>query len=251
MEEYYISSFIKEDFSDLGIYFPLFTDFRGRMYYLSIIGPTGSKLLRLAYYYGFYEEHDFKIQNNKYSLPFKDLLNSFCVSNNINTDMKYLETIFWCLIGIGKFFVNKDEYPVDTETFITNGIKFYNYQLKSKNLSDPDLHKELEIMHYVRILQSLKKSKIKKRALVKDATASINQILMKKLGPLEQNSLDYVNLGQENRWYDTYLIYRDKFFELHENEIDLKKKEFNLYFSRKFIKSTIMTIPYSAGFDLC
>jgi len=40
--------------------------------------------------------------------------------------------------------------------------------------------------------------RVKKRTIIKDATASINQILMKKLGPLDQDSLNYVNLGAEN-----------------------------------------------------
>jgi hypothetical protein len=78
---------------------------------------------------------------------------------------------------------------------------------------------------------------------------------MKKLGPLNKNSLEYVNLGETHEWYDTYLVYRDKFYEVITKNNDFKKfhdrEKYDNFFSRKLIKNTIMIIPYSAGFKLC
>jgi DNA-directed RNA polymerase len=44
--------FANFEFKDNFIYFPIFLDFRGRKYYNSRVGPTSSKILRLAFHYG-------------------------------------------------------------------------------------------------------------------------------------------------------------------------------------------------------
>lgn len=247
IEDYYILKFTETDFGDNYIIFPLFMDFRGRKYYSSIIGPTNSKLTRLSYYYGYYDQSDFNEKNNEYSLPFYNTIEIFCKKNNINHDKKFYECIFWSLIGIGKFFINKNKYPINLNEFLEEGIKNYESNSKIKLT----IEKELEIYNYEKILKSLWNLKIKKRIIIKDATASINQIFMKKLEPINQNSLNYVNLGNENKWYDTYLVYREKFYEKYSKDLELNEKEFNKLFQRKLIKKTIMTIPYSAGFNLC
>ena len=246
IEEMYIYKFINFDFEEIPIIFPLFLDFRGRKYYSSMIGPTSSKILRLAYYYGYYDKTSFKIENNKYSIEYAKIINDFCLNNDINSDKKYQECVFWSLIGIGKFFVNKNTTPIDITDFIENGI--HHYEIGTS--LEKDLDKQLEIEHYGRILKSFWKEKIKKRAIIKDATASIYQIFMKKLGPINQESLNYVNLGEKNQSYDTYILNRDKFYiEKCINEVE--QKEYNKKLTRKLIKNTIMIIPYSAGFKLC
>lgn len=229
--------------------FPIFLDFRGRKYYRSVIGPTSSKCLRLGYYYGFYNNDDFDEKNNKYSLKYYNEIGSFCCDYNLENDKKFYETYYWCLIGIGKFFVPKDSFPIKERIFIEKAISNFNNEkyLKLEHL--------LEIRHYKRIMLSLKTLEIKKRPIIKDATASIYQIFMKILRPLNENSLKYVNLGNENEWYDTYSICAFYFYtfikekNIHEEFHVLEK--FNKYFKRKLIKNTVMTIPYSAGFDLC
>lgn len=248
LEKLIISFFSEFDFFDNYVIFPMFTDFRGRKYYWSKIGPTSSKKVRLSYYYGYYDQEDFNEKNNKYSIKYYELIEDFCKKNEICSHKKFYETIYWCLIGIGKNLINKNKFPINEEEFIINGISFFEKKIFIKK--EEDL---LEINHYIRILKSLNtESKIKKRAIIKDATASINQIFMKNLGPLNQDSLNFVNLGNKNQWFDTYIVHREMFFkEISKENKKIEKKEFDEIFERRLIKKTIMTIPYSAGLKLC
>lgn len=229
------------------IIFPLFMDFRGRKYYASKIGPTNSKILRLAYYYGTYVNADFSEKSNKYSLKYYDLINNFCIQEGLTNQQKFYETYYWCLIGIGKNFINKNSFPIKEEEFLFEGVNNF------KNLTNLDLEDKLEINHYKRIMRSCEETVIKKRAIIKDATASINQIFMKKLGPVDQNSMNYVNLGNLNEWYDTYTVCKEKFRDqlIRNNNQFGTNLEFDKVFPRKLIKNTIMIVPYSAGWELC
>lgn len=237
------------EFGDTPIIFPMYLDFRGRKYYHSSIGPTNAKILRLAYYYGYYDSSDFDSSNNLYSLEHLNLIKAFCRDNNFLFHTKYLESYFWLLIGIGKIVRDKNKIVVSTIDFLELGISYLKVPKKV------DLESLLEIEHYITIMKSFSNSKIKKRLVIKDATASLNQIFMKKIGPLNNLSLNYVNLGCENIWYDTYLVFREKFYEkiisdkIFEEYHDRGK--FELVLNRKAIKNTIMIIPYSAGFQLC
>jgi hypothetical protein len=185
--------FANYDFGDMYVIYPLFLDFRGRKYYHSVIGPTSSKILRLAYYYGYYEDDFFEQKKNKYSLPYKDQIIEFCKKNDLNHNDRFLEIYFWLLIGIGKFFREKEVYPVKTEDFIRLGIS----AVEGGGVV-PDIEDNLEIAHYKNCMKSLSNPKIRKSIIIKDATASINQIFMKKLGPLNKDSLKYVNLGDKD-----------------------------------------------------
>lgn len=267
VETIVIKLFLNYNFSDDSFFFPLFIDFRGRKYYDSMIGPTHSKTLRLAYYYGHYTALDFYFQFRLKSIEtYKKLIYNFCLDFHIPLHEHFYQTIYWCLIGIGKHFINKNKSRVSELEFIENGLYFF-YGLQDKIPKITDL---MEIEHYVRIIYSLdlnilnlgiceegkKNTSIKKRVIVKDATASLTQIFMKELGPLNQESLNYVNLGNKNEWYDTYIIHREKFYEFASEKdksttylADLNL--FNKVLSRPLIKKLIMVIPYSAGFNLC
>jgi 2-hydroxy-3-keto-5-methylthiopentenyl-1-phosphate phosphatase len=101
------------------------------------------------------------------------------------------------LIGIGKHFIPKIKAATLEIELINAGMDYFCNK-HDKKLKINDI---LEIEHYERIMGSFANgdlNKIKKRVIVKDATASINQIFMKKLGPLNQEALNYVNLGAEN-----------------------------------------------------
>jgi hypothetical protein len=89
--------------------------------------------------------------------------------------------------------VDKNKYPITVDEFIDKGISYFSSQICLK------LEDELEIELYKLIMKSLINDKIKKRIIVKDATASINQIFMKRLGPINKESLMYVNLGEKNK----------------------------------------------------
>lgn len=261
--EYTIKIFTEQKIK-FHIYIPIFLDFRGRKYYNSIVGPTQSKILRTAYFYGYYTKEDFKnIKPWERLLKYSDKIKKICNDNNFEMEEYFYDIYYWCIIGIGKFLINKNKIPIEEIEFIEKAEEFfknYKHDLKTNDI--------LEIKNYIRIMKSLTKENlekglIKKRVIIKDATASVNQILMKKLGPLNQNSMNYINLGEKNEWYDTYLIHKEKFIE------DFKKnyKEYSKFITnyseekiiewieevlpRNLIKKIIMIIPYSAGFRLC
>lgn len=243
-EKLVLYHFMDFDFGDLAIRFPLFLDFRGRKYYFSSIGPTESKILRLCYYYGYYNLEEFNIFENTYSYKYQSEIKKFCAENGYIDDEKYYEHYFWCLVSIGKFFVDKTTFPISLDSFIKCAIDNYKVDIKT-------LEKKMEIKHYKRIMGSFGLEKIKKRVIIKDATASIYQIFMKKLGPINQLSLNFVNLGEHNEWYDTYLVNRNLFLNSIKDEESIDSELISVFLSRDLIKNMVMIIPYSAGFNLC
>lgn len=204
--------FLNQPVQRYPIRFILFLDFRGRKYYDSIVGPTQSKLLRTVYHYGYYKKSDFT--NKKPSaelISYYHKIKEICLENNFEFEDYFYDAHYWCIIGIGKHLINKNMYPVKEEMFISSVNMFFKESLKNKKISEKDLKikiKEedlIEITHYVKIMRSLtnenvNNERIKKFVIVKDATASINQILMKKLGPKDQTSMNYINLGENNEW---------------------------------------------------
>jgi hypothetical protein len=191
----------------------------------------------------------FSEENNIYSLDYYKQIDHFCKEKNLLNQKKYYEAYFWLLIGIGKFFIDKEKYPIQAEDFINLAIKNYNNENMLK------IEDSLEMEHYKRIASDMRLGPIKKRIIIKDATASLNQIFMKKLGPKNQDSMNFVNLGAKREWYDTYLVTRDLFYESIRNNNSFKlyhdKNLFNSVLPRTLIKNMIMIIPYSAGDDLC
>lgn len=255
LEEYAVRIFLdqKENINS-AIFFPMFFDFRGRKYYDSIIGPTQCKILRTAYHYGYYKQEDFLKQD-----PLRELSDNFefikdiCIENNYEFESIFYNTYYWLLIGIGKHLVNKNKFPIKELEFLEAAREY----LKNRNtkLKQVDL---LEVKHYEKIMKNLtlenfKNNKIKKYIIMKDATASVNQILVKKLNPKNQEALNYLNLGEVNEWYDTYMVHREKFISYlkKKDPIDYDSDWIRSVTPRGLIKKVIMIVPYSAGFDLC
>jgi aspartyl/asparaginyl-tRNA synthetase len=98
------------------------------------------------------------------------------------------------LIGIGKNLIEKNKTRTSLEDFIAEG-SLYVLNKKKKELKLKD---EIEVIHYLDIIESLNKKKIEKRVILKDATASVIQNLIKILGPKDQESLNLANLGDSN-----------------------------------------------------
>jgi hypothetical protein len=146
------------------------------------------------------------------------------------------------LIGIGKNLIEKNKTKTSLEDFIREG----SYYVLNKKKKELKLKDEMEVIHYLDIIESLNKEKIKKRVILKDATASVIQNLIKILGPKDQDSLNLANLGDSNYWYDPYSHILNKF----KNSFVEEKREI-MYFNRNTIKKTIMTTPYSAGENTC
>lgn len=241
------SFFCKLDFKDFPIYFPMYLDFRGRKYYYSRIGPTSSKILRLCYHYGWYSQNDFNTSDAKHYTPYIKFIKLFCSKYKILDCEKYYEHYFWLMISIGKLFKDKNKTPVLANDFLQWCLTNYESALSIVD--------QLELNHYKRIIRDISEQRVKKRAIQKDATSSIYQILMLKLGPLDQLSMDYVNLGNTLAWNDTYLITIDLFHKyilskgMHFSFHD--KNKLLSFIPRKLAKHPVMVIPYSASNKLC
>ena len=240
---------IKELRDDEVKYLPIFFDFRGRNYFDDYLSPTFSRWTRISFFYGYYEKKE--VENVDISLiePFltndikimiKEMLNKY----EIPEEKYAINSIFWLLIGIGKHFIDKSKVKIPLNEFIKEGC----YYLKGfKNIQKLDIKDLIELNHYQNIIKNLsKKDKLKKEVILKDATASVLQNLIKILGPIDQNSINLANLGDTYNWYDPYSHILNKF-----KKSFLEENKNLLYFKRSTIKKTIMTNPYSAGEEKC
>lgn len=247
--EYNFCVFVEKKIS-YHIYFPLFFDFRGRKYYLSKLNPTSSKMLRTSFFYGYYKKRDFLENPSDLELTGENslLIEKICFENNYDYSLMFFDSFYWCLIGIGKHFVSKENEKISEIEFLIKAREYLQKRNKIEKMED-----FLEIKNYIKIMESLnmenyEKEKIKKRVIIKDATASVNQILVKKMDFKDKFSLKYLNLGNEKYWYNTYNVFKMLFLKTISNEL---KEEYEKILTRKLIKKLIMIIPYSAGFELC
>lgn len=263
MEEYTILKFVYTTFEEnQKIYFIPNYDFRGRRYYYSKIGFTSSKISRFIFHYGWYETNDFKnFKKIDRIWEFKEIIKNFCIKNQFYYNDKFLETVFWLLIGIGKHLVIKKDIFINDFNFITNGIKVIEEGIENFKLKLID---RIEIIHYITILKSLGLNKIPKRGIIKDGTASGYAVKMMYLGPKNEESLFYVNLfSSKHIWVDTYSLQTNMFIKYFlENEKKVKelygnltnediKNNLEILLERNITKPTWMTIPYNEGIDSC
>lgn len=253
---------IKERLTNKKIYFPLFYDFRGRMYVHSSIGITNFKLSRYFFHYGWYNSNEITDQS-RYNIEeihkFKDMIGDIKNKLGIVTNINCIsEGIFWCLIAVGKEYLDKSKISNYTEEIINKGFD----KLMNENDEEDD-EKWIIVEHYKSIMASFNKEKICKRFILKDATASFIQNAIRIIGPKNQTSLEFANLGVSDRWYDTYSLAL-KFWKnsllIKNNAIEIGVKKAGLieyksislteldYFVRKTIKKPIMTDAYEASY---
>lgn len=237
-----------DNFGNIPIFLMFFFDFRGRFYYDSLISPTTNKFCRFIFNYGVIKEKEIiKISNeidiiiDKYSSILNETIEYLCIKNN-----KFIkESVFWILISIGKLKINKSNIKIPLTEFLKIGFEL----LKNKN-SLSDLLDIIEFNYYYEILKSLNEDIIIKRCLLKDATASFFQNLIRILGAKDDMSAEIANLKSNENWYDWYSYIILKWIEL-EKKNNLYNENIFLYFKRKTLKKTIMTLPYSATFITC
>lgn len=89
-------------------------------------------------------------------------------------------------------FINKAEIKIPVSSFIEKGVAFLKNELTCEKL---DLIEKIELNHYKTLLISLTEKIIKKRVVLKDATASVVQNSIRLLGPKSQESLNVANMG--------------------------------------------------------
>lgn len=228
-------------------YLPIFFDFRGRNYFDDYLSPTFSRLTRISFFYGYYTKEEIEKTDISLIKPFLsdevlNIINKVLIKYEIPNENYSINSVFWLLIGIGKHFIEKSDIKIPLIKFIEEGF-FY---IENNIIKKLEIKDYIEINHYVNIIENLKyKDKLKKEVILKDATASVLQNLIKILGPKDQKSIDLSNLGDTHNWYDPYSYilkkWKDSFIENNENL---------LFFKRSTIKKTIMTNPYSAGEEI-
>jgi hypothetical protein len=178
--------------SNLPIYIPYYFDFRGRLYYNSPISPTSSKLMRMVYHYGIYSLKDLEIKKIKKSIYTEKYNKEINFVKDIYKIKNYDDCIFWLLISIGKMFINKSDIKISIDDFIKKSIMVIKNEIDINNL---EIEEKFELEHYLSLFKEIKKEKIYKKIVLKDATASVIQNLIRLLGPKDQNALNVANMG--------------------------------------------------------
>lgn len=225
------------------MYFPFFFDFRGRKYYRSKIGITQFKFSRYFYNYGVYCSEELNKASNPEIAPLltknSEILQKIKSILNLKEFPITHEIVFWCCISIGKIVVNKTKIEISTEEFLENAKNLILNPIKFK-----DVYDNIEFEHYKNLMLSLNENTVLKRFILKDATASFLQNLIRLLGYKNLDSLKYANLYSQNFWYDSYSYILNVWFSRNPSISPNILK----YFTRKTIKKTVMTNPYSAVF---
>lgn len=236
------------------IYFPLFYDFRGRMYFNSSIGITNYKLSRFFFHYGWYKKEDIK-KCDQILLPeikqFEEKIFSIINMFKLNKTSHAIQSgIFWCVLAVAKEFIDKQKISTELTEIFEQG-----YQKIIEKNTEKDNEKWIILEHYKSIIMSYKENNIMKKFIHKDATASFIQNTIRILGPKNENSLEYANLKSRSKWYDTYALALD----FWKNTLDIKNGAIHIngkiidlslleYFIRITIKRPVMIDTYSASY---
>lgn len=91
---------------------------------------------------------------------------------------------------MGKIGINKNQIETPISEILEKSFELIEKKENLNNLID-----QIELMHYKKILYSYSKGHILKRCLLKDATASFIQNLIRLLGYKNEDSLKYANLS--------------------------------------------------------
>lgn len=236
-----------DEFGNIQIYFMFFFDFRGRIYYNSPVSPTSNKFCRLIFNYGPVDLSK-KFVHSELSIIIGTYISIISIFKRkvgivVNSD-KINEIVFWLMISIGKISINKDSDDTYIINFLSKAIEMLE---KTDFLDDFDL---AEFNYYLKIAGSLNDKIVLRRCLIKDATASFFQNLIRVLGCERREILKIANLLSKDKWYDWYshilLLWNNL-----EKKNGLYNEKINNLFVRKTIKQTVMTIPYEGSLLTC
>lgn len=244
------------------VFFAFNLDFRGRLYYRSPICITDFKLSRYFFNYGIYSTSELKefhkqdlkqicTQLNKFSLQIEKIKTKF----NLTDAPKYVNhIIFWLLLSCAKIIIPKTKAIYSTKELIDEASNFIdNHESYLNNLAETirtvkskkAFEKKIELEYIIFILRQLNSKQLKKYPIIKDATASFLQNMIRILGYKDEDSLRFANLYDSEHWYDTYLIIRDKWLEKQDSKTFAE--ELKIY-TRSTCKSIEMTEPYGAKY---
>jgi hypothetical protein len=227
------------------VYWLNFSDGRGRLYIKSPVSIQANWLYRYIYHFGEIKYNEYL----KYKPIVKDYMSKKLTDRLKNLGIEDIHTLN-IFLSIGAIFKNQikttDGYRLFIDT-VELGIEVYSRHLDSP-LKDVvgGLDDRLMLIYYTHIIENIKNRKICKWYIIKDTTASINQHAGKLFG-FRKESLEYVNLTNTTKYYDTYELFISELLKY----IKLKKPDSHTklaaLLNRKVLKQLIMTIGYSIG----
>lgn len=220
----------------LPIYFQFSFDFRGRLYYDSIISPTNSKITRNSICYKKIEKIEIPTKSDYIISENLWLLNIHDEYKNIPENNK--KKILWILISIGKIFKNKKTMSISD---------FINQAIKNIDNVPNDDDDKLDMIKYKYIHNKILNNDLEYiYTIIKDATASGLQHLIKNLKSNNESMYIYCNFNSDTYWYDTYSHLKDIYIKTYNiNE------KYHIYFDRNLIKKIIMIEIYGASKRTC
>ena len=131
------------------------------------------------------------------------------------------------------------------------GFNNYKYNFEKFNYSD-----ELKIFTIIKMIKEctieIKKEKIRKRLISKDAPASVFQHLVLNFGWKDEEMLKKVNLLSDEWWYDVYALFINEWKEKIRKDSTIEKKLLEKileFFNRITLKKTVMTSNYGVGYE--
>jgi predicted nucleic acid-binding protein len=161
-------------------------DFRGRIYKLSSISPTFFKEIRKSIYFSDKEKHK-KVEKEVLEIEKKiEKIFSKYVSKidkikfyrkEYNLKKKEKISVLWVLISIGQILRKEFGSIVNIDKFIEKGISVINNLENFEKYNDID-----DIIYHKEIIDEIFEKKKSYKLISKDATASVYQHLIKKLG---------------------------------------------------------------------
>lgn len=256
-EQSLIANIIKlKNISDLKIfnrkiYLPVMFDFRSRKYSLSDISPTFYKEFRFCVFSGYYKNGEKPKDHIFNELIYPNLDKYLYMLQNLKMDVSNLNldekrTVIWLLISCVEIIKSSIGKQITINLFIQKGIEMLN----NEKMAFGDPYDRIKFDYIRFIILDLINGGNKKWLISKDATGSCFQHLIKVAGPKNENSLIWCNLQSLDTWYDPY-AYIIESFKSRKDCIAIDQNTFNLVFSRKFLKKTIMIENYSAGERCC
>ena len=229
------------------LYFPHIVDFRGRFYPFSVIGLTGSKILRATASFPNSVCQTPKVED---SLFIQKMLKS---GDNLNLGLGYSCTpieryyLYIILFELGKTFksklINKGNYSKGLEDFINNGYKQLKVSDWDKNLNSDD---RVYLLYLYEVYKGILSGEAFDESVLifKDATASGLQNMGLLLGFNSPETLKLCNLSGDS-WNDTYTFILSAFIKTFAKNHDIN--EFSHLINRAVLKKCIMTKFYNVS----
>lgn len=231
------------------IYFPVYIDFRGRLYYNSTISLQSFWCYRFIYNYGKSTEFELSQPNYIFTEDTITLYNEVFYKFGLKNS-NYFE-IYQSIGYLFKKEITKPDGGIKLYDILTLGIKKY-LQHKDNDINEvwllenTDTKLVVELFYYVNSINQIQLGNYCHFYVIKDTTCSMAQHAGKILG-YNPNNLDKLNLSNQETGYDTYQIF------INELKRVLLAEDSKLWIdvlgllTRGFLKNLIMTSEYGVS----